>query len=64
MIILDGSEVQRSSWRRFKDTHSVTKTESVVRSANGANYDRLPVPRTTYDPTNLFRINQNISPAT
>jgi FAD/FMN-containing dehydrogenase len=36
--------------------------ESVVRSAYGANYDRLVAIKTKYDPTNLFRINQNIPP--
>jgi FAD/FMN-containing dehydrogenase len=34
-----------------------------VRAAYGANYDRLVALKTKYDPTNLFRVNQNISPA-
>jgi len=31
-----------------------------VRSAYGANYDRLVKLKSKYDPTNFFRINQNI----
>ena len=33
-----------------------------VRSAYGANYDRLAMVKAKYDPTNLFRVNQNVPP--
>ena len=33
-----------------------------IKAAFGANYDRLVVLKNRYDPTNLFRHNQNIKP--
>ena len=36
--------------------------EERVRSAYGANYDRLVKLKNKYDPTNFFRLNQNVEP--
>ena len=38
--------------------------ETLVRNAYGSNYERLAQIKTVYDPTNLFRMNQNIRPGT
>jgi FAD/FMN-containing dehydrogenase len=38
--------------------------EALVRASYGANYERLVEVKTRYDPTNLFRMNNNIPPAT
>jgi FAD/FMN-containing dehydrogenase len=35
----------------------------LLRDAYGENYERLVVLKNEYDPTNLFRLNQNIKPA-
>jgi hypothetical protein len=37
--------------------------DSVVRAAFGGNYPRLSQLKSKFDPTNLFRLNQNIQPA-
>jgi FAD/FMN-containing dehydrogenase len=37
--------------------------EDLVRAGYGANYERLAALKAKYDPTNLFRMNQNIPPA-
>lgn len=36
--------------------------DALVRAAFGSNYDQLVALKTKYDPTNLFRMNQNIRP--
>ena len=36
--------------------------EQYVRASFGANYERLVALKNKYDPTNLFRLNQNIKP--
>ena len=36
--------------------------EKLVRDAYGSHYDRLVALKNKYDPTNLFRLNQNIKP--
>ena len=38
------------------------ENEDAVRAAYRTNYDRLVALKTTYDPTNFFRLNQNIKP--
>ena len=38
--------------------------ESLLRDAYGENYQRLVALKNKYDPTNLFRLNQNIKPTT
>jgi FAD/FMN-containing dehydrogenase len=39
------------------------ESEDVVRAAFGVNYERLAAVKAQYDPTNFFRVNQNVPPA-
>ena len=39
------------------------ESDDIIRSAFGANHARLVEVKTTYDPDNFFRVNQNIRPA-
>ena len=41
----------------------VDNEEMMRASYGGANYDRLVEVKTKYDPTNMFRLNQNIPPS-
>ncbi len=41
---------------------AVEEGEQRVREAFGPNYDRLVALKNRYDPTNFFRLNQNIQP--
>ncbi len=40
----------------------VSAGDELVRAAYGANYDRMVELKNKYDPTNFFRINQNVKP--
>jgi FAD/FMN-containing dehydrogenase len=39
------------------------ESQDRVRTSYRDNYDRLAQVKATYDPDNLFRVNQNIEPA-
>jgi hypothetical protein len=39
------------------------KDDARLKATFGDNYDRLTAAKKSYDPTNLFRVNQNIRPA-
>jgi FAD/FMN-containing dehydrogenase len=43
--------------------HEEKDADALVRSAFGSNFDRLADIKRKYDPTNFFRLNQNIRPA-
>ena len=66
-------EWARAAWRDLRP-HStggtyvnfLTEDEGAdrIKAAYGANYARLVALKTLWDPTNLFRMNKNIVPAT
>ena len=60
-MLAGGSPVQ-FAWR-YRDCMMDDEAEARVRAAYGPNYDRLAAVKKRYDPTNLFRVNQNILPA-
>jgi len=58
-----------ASWRPFStgvysNAVGADADGEEVRAAFGARYDRLVALKTKYDPTNLFRLNANVPPAT
>ena len=38
------------------------ESDATIKAAFGANYDRLVEVKTKYDPSNFFRVNQNVEP--
>jgi FAD/FMN-containing dehydrogenase len=63
-------EWTRSAWGSLQSVSSgamylhygALESEDQIRSAYGPIYDRLVAVKTKFDPTNLFRVNQNIRP--
>jgi hypothetical protein len=61
----------RSSWQSVQPfltskvyvNYLMQEDEERVKAAYGENYERLVALKKKYDPTNLFRVNQNIKPA-
>ena len=47
---------------RYVNYLDTDETGAAVRAAYGPNWDRLRALKTTYDPTNVFHMNQNIPP--
>jgi len=48
---------------RYVNYMGIDEGEDPAAAAYGPNYERLRQVKTTYDPTNVFRMNQNIRPA-
>ena len=55
-------EMRAFSPRRAYVNFMEDEGEDRIREAYRGNYDRLVAIKTKYDPTNLFRLNQNIKP--
>jgi len=49
--------------RYFNFPGLLEEGEDTMRATFGAKYDRLVALKNKYDPTNLFRLNQNIKPS-
>lgn len=57
------AEAPRSSAGAYANFMMDDEGEACVKAAYGDNYERLAMLKKKYDPTNLFRVNQNIRPA-
>jgi FAD/FMN-containing dehydrogenase len=52
-----------STGRTYVNFQNADEGDERVRSAYGANYERLAAAKRAYDPDNLFRMNRNVPPA-
>ena len=58
-----GGRAPPQSRRRLCELHVGRWGEARVKASYGPNFERLVAVKRKYDPTNLFRVNQNISPS-
>ncbi len=58
-----GDAASRSGKTYFNFPGLLEEGEAAVRASYGANHDRLARIKAAYDPENVFRLNQNIRPA-